>query len=120
MIEELEFLVQDFPGATNCARCFTHILNLVVKSIMQQFDVPKVKKDERVDDKTKEWFKLAAEAEDEEDGNAVDGNSDDNVEGWVDERLTMGAEELEELEEAIRPIRFLLTRVCYVTGVTCQ
>jgi hypothetical protein len=121
MVEELEFLIHDFPGATNRARCLTHILNLVVKSIMQQFDEPKGNKDERVDDTMAEWLKLAAETEEEEEGNTADGNGDDNVEGCVDERLMMSVEELKELGEAIKPICFLLTKVSHITSdVTCQ
>ena len=38
MIEELEHLLNDFPGAANQMRCFAHIINLVVKSILRQFD----------------------------------------------------------------------------------
>jgi len=34
MIAELENLLDEFPGAANQTRCFTHILNLVVKSIL--------------------------------------------------------------------------------------
>ena len=41
MIKKLMSWLIEFPGAANCARCFTHILNLVVKSIMSQFDVPR-------------------------------------------------------------------------------
>ena len=117
MIEELELLLDNFPGAANRARCFTHILNLVVKSIMRLFDVPKDKKDGLVDE---ELLNLAGEIEAEEDatihenladGDVADGSSNDNVEGWVDERIMMSRERLEELEDAIRPVRFLLTKV---------
>jgi hypothetical protein len=41
MIEKLASRLVEFSGAPNRARCFTHILNLVVKSIMSQFDVPR-------------------------------------------------------------------------------
>jgi hypothetical protein len=34
MIEHLSTLVENFPGAANQTRCFTHILNLVAKSIL--------------------------------------------------------------------------------------
>ena len=65
MIEELEFLLEDFPGAANHARCFTHILNLVVKSIMKHFDLPQGKKDV-ADEATMELMKLAGDIEEEE------------------------------------------------------
>ena len=41
MVEHLATLIEDFPGAANQTRCFTHILNLVAKSILRQFDVAK-------------------------------------------------------------------------------
>jgi len=43
MIDTLAGLVVTFPGAANRTRCFTHILNLVVKVILRPFDVPKAK-----------------------------------------------------------------------------
>jgi hypothetical protein len=67
MIRELQWMLLNFPGPANRARCFTHILNLVVKSIMQQFDVPKSQaKKDNTDEVTKELFKLAGEIEEEE------------------------------------------------------
>ena len=41
MIKHLSTLIEYFPGAANQTRCFTHILNLVVKSVLSQFDTPK-------------------------------------------------------------------------------
>lgn len=41
MVKHLATLVENFPGAANQTRCFTHILNLVAKSILRQFDVAK-------------------------------------------------------------------------------
>lgn len=122
MIEELATLIDEFPGPANRTRCFTHILNLVVKSIIQQFDVPKVGRHDVVDEMTEELLKLAGNIEDEEwstlcDAARAENDSDgevDNVEGWVDEREQMNADELEELDEALQPIRFLLTKVTII------
>jgi hypothetical protein len=44
MINHLGVVVDAFPGPPNRTRCFTHILNLVAKCIMKQFDAPKKKK----------------------------------------------------------------------------
>ena len=41
MIDRLAELVVAFLGAANRMVCFTHILNLVVKVFLRQFDVPK-------------------------------------------------------------------------------
>jgi hypothetical protein len=43
MIEELHILLKDFPGPANQTRCFLHILSITAKSIIKQFDTPKVK-----------------------------------------------------------------------------
>ena len=118
MIEELEFLLDDFPGAVNRARCFTHILNLVVKSIMKQFDLPLAKKDNITDEVMMELLRLAGDIEEEEVATIQDseGSDDenDNTKGWIDERLNMSEEELDELEDAIQPVRFLLTKVSHL------
>ena len=75
MVESLEELIDDFPGAANQTRCFLHILNLVVKSILKQFDLPKKKKashnndeidkdiDKGLDQAVEELLKLAGDLE---------------------------------------------------------
>jgi hypothetical protein len=117
MITELANLLDDFPGPANQTRCFTHILNLVVKSVIRQFDLPKSKSDRILDDAAIELLALADNIEFEEDELAmrdreegVDGE-DDNIEGWVDERTSMSEDELIELNESVEPIRLLLTKV---------
>jgi hypothetical protein len=118
MIAELANLLDDFPGPANQTRCFTHILNLVVKSVIRQFDLPKSKGDKILDDAAKELLSLAGNIEFEEDELARrdekegDEDEDDNVEGWIDERTLMTDAELEELDESVEPVRLLLTKVC--------
>jgi hypothetical protein len=112
MIEELANLLDNFPGAANQTRCFTHILNLVVKSILAQFELPKGKA--HISD---EILKLAEELELEDEISAKEGeggeeNDDDNVEGWIDEREEMSEDQLEVLEARVEPIRLLLIKVC--------
>ncbi|KAF9536806.1 hypothetical protein CPC08DRAFT_608459, partial [Agrocybe pediades] len=50
LISQLPTLLDAFPGAANRTRCFTHILNLVAKVILRQFDTPKKKADQALDD----------------------------------------------------------------------
>ncbi len=126
MINELATLLNNFPGSTNLTRCFSHILNLVVKSILQQFDVrhvSKVKRHKVVDKATEELLKLADNIKEEKwrtichdlaRGENGDDIEDDDVEEWVDERDLMGEEELEELDGALQPVRFLLTKVSII------
>ena len=120
MVVELFNLLPDFPGAANQTRCFLHVLNLVVKSSLRQFDVPKMN-NEVLDDALDELAKLAGNIEQEEaecrEVNSDEGDEDDdNVDGWIDERANMTDEEKEELNEAVQPIRLVLTKVFLYLG----
>jgi hypothetical protein len=103
MITELTSLLQDFPGAVNRSRCFTHVLNLVAKSVIRQFDLPKKQGDAAMSDAAK----LAEDLEIEEillrppDGEDGEGE-DNNMEGWLDKSEFMSDEEKEEWDEAAR------------------
>jgi hypothetical protein len=121
MIETLEVLIDDFPGAANQTRCFLHILNLVVKSILRQFDLPKKKdhsandwhdeNDETIDLAAEELLKLAGDVDFEGNLMVNDEEEDDNDEGWIDEREEMTAGELRELSASVAPVSLLLTKV---------
>jgi hypothetical protein len=115
MIRELADLIDEFLGPANQTRCFAHILNLVVKSIMHQFDLPNSKSDKIVKDGMKELLSFAGNIQFEEDVLSRDGepedSEDDNVEGWIDERTLMDEDELDTLEESVKPVRELLTKV---------
>jgi hypothetical protein len=123
MVESLEELIDDFPGAANQTRCFLHILNLVVKSILKQFDLPKKKKashnddeidkdiDKGLDQAVEELLKLAGDIDLEGDLMGDGEGEDDNEEGWIDEHEEMAEDELKELSESVAPVRLLLTKV---------
>ena len=40
MITEISRLIPEFGGQATCTCCFLHIINLVVKSILCEFDAP--------------------------------------------------------------------------------
>jgi len=124
MIEHLATLVENFPGAANQTRCFAHILNLVAKSILRQFDMAKRTVDNPMDDPmdfndaTTALAALAQELEDpakdddadeEEADDEMD--SDDNDDEPGDERDGMSEAEVDELEKSLIPIRLMLTKV---------
>jgi len=123
MIDELADLLDEFPGPANQTRCFLHILNLVVKSIIRQFDLPKSKKtsdgvdedDPMLDAATRELLKLAGDIDLEEriTASASDDEeaADDDEEGWVDELEDMTEDDLKELAASMQPVRLLLTKV---------
>lgn len=114
MIDELANLLDLFPGAANQTRCFLHIINLVVKSIIKQFDLPKAQADGILNEATKELQKLAGDIvlEEEESRNeGKDDDEDDDCEGWIDERKDMTEGEKQRLDNSVQPIRLLLTKV---------
>ena len=70
MVDALAELVVAFLGAANRTRCFAHILNLVVKVILRQFDVLKAKANEVLDVASQALVDLAGDIEME--GEAMD------------------------------------------------
>jgi hypothetical protein len=54
MIDHLAVLLDKYPRSANRTRCFTHILNLVAKCIMKQFDAPKKKRNGEAGDDDKD------------------------------------------------------------------
>ncbi len=112
MIDILADLVVAFPGAANRTRCFTHILNLVVKMMLHQFDVPKYHAVEDV--ASKALAQLAGDIEKEEvemDERADDEDDDNGADEWVDPRLGMAQEDQDELDLTVQPVRLVLVKV---------
>ena len=87
---------------------------------MTQFDVSRSDPD-ITDEGASEIQKLAGDIEreelemqnDQDDSQELEdrGPSHDNDEGWINEREDMTGEDINDLEESVRPIRFLLTKV---------
>jgi hypothetical protein len=115
MIQELDEHIPGYPGETNRVRCFAHILNLVAKSVIKQFDVPKTTATSMADGDVGDLLELAGEIELEEDATKAivdedDATEDDNVEGWQDERNGMSKEELKKLNANVLPVRRVLVK----------
>ena len=120
MVDELEILLESFLGAANWIQCFTHVLNLVAKSILWQFDVPKVKAGEALDAAASALAALAADLQTEEEAMRMDTNEDsneeeedDDVDGLVEIEESMTPEEIEELEASIQPVHVVLVKVSW-------
>ena len=116
MIEELADLLDVFPGKANQTCCFLHILNLIAKSIIKQFDLPKAASDAFLDKATKELLELAGDLDLEEKQSHdedKDDEEDNNEDGLVDEHELMSEWEREELDASIQPVRLLLTKVSH-------
>lgn len=110
------------PGfiTSNHMRCFTHILNLITKSLLKQFDVKtKLEMDDGLNEEEWGLLDLAEDLEEEElimaqENDKEDGeiNKDDDLGDWVDEVAALTPEEQETLKDSIRPIKMVLVKVC--------
>ena len=80
MIDELEVMLEGFPGTPNQTRCFIHILNLVAKSVIKQFNLPKAKAGEALTAVAQAISTLAGDIETKESemGGDMAQDSDDN------------------------------------------
>ena len=118
MIDKLEVMLEDFPGAPNWTRCFTHILNLVAKSVMKQFNLPKAKAGEALTAVAQALSTLAGniETEESEMGGDMGQDSDDNddEDRLADVRDGMSDEEIAELDKTLQPVRLVLVKVSSV------
>ncbi|KAG1872023.1 hypothetical protein C8R48DRAFT_595815, partial [Suillus tomentosus] len=94
MIDDLEALVPIFGGSMSHTRCFLHMVNLVAKSLIHEFDVMKKDADRVLDrgpalmdnkeDVMNELTELSTIIDCKEVETGLD-VSKDNIEGWVDE-----------------------------------
>jgi len=118
MVTELDDLVVGFL-TTHCTQCFAHVLNLIAKSLLKQFDVkPNKSNPGKLSDDDAALFKLAEEIKTEESMTAQemdDADSgapkNDEVDGWVDELEALTPEECAKLEESIWPVKQTLVKV---------
>jgi len=129
MVKHLATLVENFPGAANQTQCFTHILNLVAKSVLRQFDVTKKAANDSpdLDNASDALASLALELEpesgslvsddnqgDDNQGDEDDedvGEDDEDVGGLGDGHDNMSEEEVAELEKSLVPVRLMLVKV---------
>ena len=121
MIEHLAVLVDAFPGAPNQTRCFAHILNLVVKSVLRQFEAPKKGK-ELADVVDHVVMEIDNDNDDKDEGDGSDNEGGSNECEDVDDEVVdddedgllpdeMSEEESLRVKERVKPIRLVLTKV---------
>jgi hypothetical protein len=115
MIVELMDLIRNFPGEANHTRCFAHIINLMAKSLLMQFDIPNKKADSALDEAEKILLELAEGIDLEEMQMQmevqVDGEDDNDIDGLVDEVAKLSDDKQERLSESIRPVKLALVKV---------
>ena len=108
MITHLAKIVEGFPGSANRTRCFAHILNLVAKCIMRQFDRPGKQSDE-YDESEVSAEEIEYQNESGEEDGSDSGKAND--EPPFDGREGMTGAEIVELDENVRPVRLVLAKV---------
>ena len=118
MVTELDDLVVGF-STTHHTQCFAHVLNLIAKSLLKQFDVkPNKSNPGKLSDNDAALFKLAEEIETKESMTAQEMDDADSgapknneVDGWVDELEALTPKEHAKLEESIQPVKRTLVKV---------
>lgn len=116
MIDELDTLLEKFSGVESRTRCFAHIVNLIAQTVIRQFDVPKAKDGVLVDEAMKELRVLATDIDIEElltRANAAgkDADTEDDLDGSVNEQTGLSALDLKRLEANVQPVRRTLVKV---------
>ena len=121
MIDEMAVRLENFEGSFHRVRCFAHVINLVAKSLLRQFDVQKARKSDATGVVDEDVAALLALAEGMDEDEAVvveerrqeegeEGPFEDDAE-WVDEIAGMTAEEREEFEVELRPVKLVIAKV---------
>jgi len=110
MVRELSDKVPAFGGVMLHTQCFLHTVNLVAKSLIQEFDVKKQDTDQALaDEELDELIQVDLEDLEEDDSSA--NLADDNDSGWVDEVELLADDERDALERDIHPIKLALVKV---------
>lgn len=113
-------LAPSFRGMPCRIWCFLHVLNLVSKVILGQFDNPKERLDATVtvaEEALRDLMEgLDIEGDDEEDEeDDVDDIDEGNVHGWINEHMDLSEEEREALKVEMEPVKRLLLKVSLTT-----
>ena len=115
LIEAGHLLPMFFP--INRTRCFNHILNLVAKSFLKQFDIHRSDSLREEDDEERSLLEFAGNIDEEERTMAQENDEDedieedDSLEGWVDEVEALPDKKRQKLDESIRPAKRMLVKV---------
>ncbi len=118
MLQHLGEILDDFPGSANQTRCFAHTLNLSAKAIIKQFDVPKSRVGDDLDEAAEALAAMAKDLDledrvEQQSREAEDEDPEDQpLDAWVDFREGLTEEEVEELDKSVQPVRSTLFKVC--------
>ncbi len=115
MVKELAQCIPSFSGQTSHVHCFAHVVNLVAKSLLKQFDSPKHQNGNTDGNDESDFLfpELAdnIDLEDEDTQSDPELVSKDNTEGLVDVLADMDIDERKAFELEIMPIQTALVKV---------
>jgi hypothetical protein len=125
MIDHMATIIADFPGKANRVRCLAHIVNLVVKIILRQFDVSVTKEKEKPaaddngeeldipeDDEEELVRVLDKEEKEMDEGNGTDDDEDDETLVRDVQMIEDAMEDMiKEVSKAAKPVRQVLYKV---------
>jgi hypothetical protein len=113
MIDELVDLLASFQGKANQTRCFLHIISLVAKSVIRQFDVAKGKVSEALGEAEEVLHALAEgiDLEDLETQREREDDNNDDVNSWVDKRNALSMADCKALDASVCPVKLGLMKV---------
>ena len=112
MVDELGETLTAFGGEAAHMQCFLHVVNLVTKSLIQQFDMHKMEADVALNENNQkiEPYKHEDGCNKLNDSNE-DGLCDENDKGWIDEVDRLSEDEQDKLTVAILPVKLALVKV---------
>lgn len=117
MVDDLADRLPEYPGKEHRTRCFAHVVNLVEKSLLNQFEPPKKSKDDAVDATERDLLVLAEGLEHEDidtrltEAEGGGGIERDDVEGLVDEVGLLNIADRAQWETETRPVKMALVKV---------
>jgi hypothetical protein len=114
MIKELAEFIPGFEGEVGHTRCFLHVVNLVAKSLIHQFDVHSSQTEvdeEQQPEVTDEAEVEGTPSDDAADSDESEDTTADDDDGFVDEVETLGEGEKELHIHTIRPVKAVLVKV---------
>ncbi|KAF8671903.1 hypothetical protein AX14_005635 [Amanita brunnescens Koide BX004] len=110
MIAEISKLIPEFGGQATRTRCFLHVINLVVKAILREFDVPQpgeVVGAANIDPN----FPGSGEGGVDDDDDET--SEEDNDEGLIDVMDEMDEAEREQVRTDMLPVKQMLSKLQY-------
>lgn len=117
MVDELAERIEEYSGEEHCTQCFAHVVNLIAKSLLNQFKPPKKHKEDALD--ALEWDLLVlAKGLEREDIDTRLEEADtgcmaekDDVDGLINKVDLLSVKDRAQWETETRPVQMALVKV---------